>query len=161
MTDIRAQLCKATYPVPLILLRQQTSWILNESFHFICKCYEWVPFVYLVPSKVREENLIPWTGVIDGYKPPCGYWELNLSSLQEQQMLLTAELLLFSLLSLSLSLSLCMCVCMYVCMYVCMCVCLRGRAGRGVVLLQLWLAWNLHHTIVELTVIFPPLLSKS
>ena len=29
--------------------------------------------------------------IIDGYKPPCGYWELNLGPLEEQPVLLTAE----------------------------------------------------------------------
>jgi hypothetical protein len=33
----------------------------------------------------------PGTGVTDGCKPPCGFWELNVGPLQEQQVLFTAE----------------------------------------------------------------------
>ena len=34
----------------------------------------------------------PGTGVTDGCEPPYGYWESNLGPLEEQQVLLKAEL---------------------------------------------------------------------
>ena len=34
----------------------------------------------------------PGTGVMDGCKPPCGCWELNLDPLEEQPVLLTTEI---------------------------------------------------------------------
>lgn len=42
-----------------------------------------------MPAK-SEEGISPHgTGFINGCKPTCGYWELNLGSLQEQQVLFT------------------------------------------------------------------------
>lgn len=45
-----------------------------------CKC--------LVSSKTVRS---PGTGVTDSHKLPCGGWELNLSSLEEQPVLVTVE----------------------------------------------------------------------
>ena len=44
-----------------------------------------------MPSEKRKGDGIPDTGVRDGCEPPCGFWELNLGPLKEQQVLLTAE----------------------------------------------------------------------
>lgn len=44
---------------------------------------------------VKPEEVVrfPGTGVMDGFKlPPFGFWELNLDSLQEQQVLLLLSL---------------------------------------------------------------------
>lgn len=47
-----------------------------------------------VPGALRGQNRIlgfPGVGVIDDYEPPCGFWESNPGSLQEQQGFLTTE----------------------------------------------------------------------
>ena len=41
--------------------------------------------VYLVPTEVRKVDQLPGTGVADGCEPSCGFWELNLGPLGEQQ----------------------------------------------------------------------------
>lgn len=44
-------------------------------------------------SKTHVQDSVRYTetGVTNSYDLPCGWWELNLGSLQEQQMILTAE----------------------------------------------------------------------
>ena len=44
-----------------------------------------------------EEHVSSETGVMDGCEPPCGSWELNPGSLEEQPVLLTTEPFLYSL----------------------------------------------------------------
>jgi hypothetical protein len=44
-----------------------------------------------------EDVRSPGTGVVDSCELPCGCWKLNLGPLEEQPMLLTAELPLQSL----------------------------------------------------------------
>ena len=39
----------------------------------------------------KEGTESPGTGVPDGCEPPYGFWELNLSPLEEQQVFLTTE----------------------------------------------------------------------
>jgi E3 ubiquitin-protein ligase NEDD4 len=41
--------------------------------------------------EIRRDVGSPGTGVMDGCEPQCGFWELNLSVMQEQQVLLPAE----------------------------------------------------------------------
>lgn len=43
------------------------------------------------PQRPAEGIRSPGTGVTDGYKPPCVFWELNLGPLEEQWVLLTTE----------------------------------------------------------------------
>lgn len=47
-----------------------------------------------VPTEARRGHHIPGTGIINGYEQPSVYWEWNPGPVQEQQMLLTSELLL-------------------------------------------------------------------
>jgi hypothetical protein len=72
--------------------------------------------------------------IIDGCKPPCGCWKLNLGPLEEQSVLLTTEPslqptsppLCFYLsvsVSVSVSLFLCLCFCLSVSVSLCVCVC--------------------------------------
>lgn len=42
---------------------------------------------YMPAYQKRAPDLI-----IDGHEPPCGWWELNPGPLEEQSILLTAEL---------------------------------------------------------------------
>lgn len=59
---------------------------------FICICI-CASLAYLVPKEGLEEGTGSLrTGLKVGCEPPCGSWELNLSLLQEQQVLLTTEL---------------------------------------------------------------------
>jgi hypothetical protein len=44
-----------------------------------------------VPTEAREGIWSFGTGVTDGCEPPCECWELNLSLLDEQPVLLTTE----------------------------------------------------------------------
>lgn len=48
----------------------------------------YAPCVCLVPEAV---TMASDSGVLDGYEPPCGVWELSLEPLQEQQVTLTWE----------------------------------------------------------------------
>lgn len=41
--------------------------------------------------RLEEGIRFPGTGVIESWQPPCGYWVLNLNSLEEQPGLLTAK----------------------------------------------------------------------
>lgn len=41
------------------------------------------------PTEARKKCRIPWAWVTDGCKLSCGYWTLNLGSLDKQPMLLT------------------------------------------------------------------------
>jgi hypothetical protein len=50
-----------------------------------------VYYVYLCSQKTEEGTGSPGTGVADGCELPCGCWESNLSPLEEQAVLLTAE----------------------------------------------------------------------
>lgn len=59
----------------------------HECFACIRLC---VPQACLV-HEVRRWYWIPGTGVMVRCESPCGCWELNSVSLQEQQMLLTTE----------------------------------------------------------------------
>ena len=43
------------------------------------------------PGRPEESIRSLGTGITDSYKPPCGYWELDLGSQKEQTVLLTAE----------------------------------------------------------------------
>lgn len=52
--------------------------------YFVCVCI-CVPHVRMVPV---QATMVP---VLDGYKPCCGCWELNLSPLKEQPVLLAVE----------------------------------------------------------------------
>lgn len=45
----------------------------------------------MVHTEVRDIRS-PGTGVLDYYEPPCGYWDLNLGSLEEQPALITIKL---------------------------------------------------------------------
>ena len=45
--------------------------------------------MHVVAAKARRGS--PRTRVVDGYEPPCGWWELNSGPLQEQQVLLMCE----------------------------------------------------------------------
>ena len=56
-------------------------------------------------QRPEEDIRSPGAGVVDGYEPSCGCWELNSGPLQEQQVLLMTEQVLFN--------SLFVCVCMY------------------------------------------------
>ena len=38
-----------------------------------------------------EEEIRSGTGIMDGCDPSCGFWELNLSPLQEQHVLLAID----------------------------------------------------------------------
>jgi hypothetical protein len=57
-------------------------------------------YVYHVPMwcswRSEESVRSPGPGVTDGYEPPHRSWELNLSPLQEQPVLLATELILQS-----------------------------------------------------------------
>lgn len=59
----------------------------------ICMCV-CVPPSSLVFAEVRREHWTPGIGVTDGREPPCGFWELNCGSLQEQQLSLSSGPLL-------------------------------------------------------------------
>ena len=52
-----------------------------------------VNHVHSVPTRdqKRASDRSPGTGVTDSCKPPCGCWESNLGTLEEQSMLLAAE----------------------------------------------------------------------
>lgn len=43
--------------------------------------------MYMVHAEAKRRHWIPGTGVTDGCKPACGYWELSLGLLQEQLVL--------------------------------------------------------------------------
>lgn len=81
------------------------------------------------------------TGVRDGWQPPFGFWEPNLVPLQEQQVILTAELSLYLLQRTHEKIHSCS-----------LCLCLSLPPGRGVFivmikssLLEIWvlLSWGL------------------
>lgn len=58
-----------------------------SAFMYIC-----APLVYLVSAEARRRLLdSPGTGVTNGCVQLCGYLELNLDLLQEQQALLTTD----------------------------------------------------------------------
>lgn len=57
-------------------------------------------------QRPEEDIRSPGAGVVDGYEPSCGCWELNSGPLQEQQILLMTEQVLFN--------SLFICLCVYV-----------------------------------------------
>jgi len=42
-------------------------------------------------QRLQSDTELPGTGVTDGCEPPCGFWELNPSPLQEQQVLLISK----------------------------------------------------------------------
>lgn len=48
----------------------------------------------LMSTEARKGHHSPGTGVKEGCKPPCGYWELNLCTLKEQPVVLTTKPLL-------------------------------------------------------------------
>ena len=62
---------------------------------FIYRCFAYmsvcVPYVYLVSMEARRGHWIPGTGVTDGCELLCGSWDLNMSLLEVQPVLLTAE----------------------------------------------------------------------
>ena len=43
------------------------------------------------PQRTEEGVRTPGTGITDSCEPLCGYWELNLSSLEEHPVLLLTE----------------------------------------------------------------------
>lgn len=51
--------------------------------HYMCAWYLWGP-----EEGIRSLGI----GVTDGCKPPCGCWKLNLGSLEEKSVVLTAKL---------------------------------------------------------------------
>lgn len=63
----------------------------------LLEVYESATHEFLVSKEVRRGHKSPWdcgssgTKVIDSCEPPCGFWELNLCPLQEQQLLLIPE----------------------------------------------------------------------
>jgi hypothetical protein len=69
--------------------------ILKFFIYFILAIYMSMYHVYTVSKKVGRGCWVPRTGVTDSCKPPCGYQEMNLGPLQEQSVLLPAELSLF------------------------------------------------------------------
>lgn len=55
---------------------------LYDGLNTACMHYLW---------RLEEGIRFPGTGVIESWQPPCGYWVLNLNSLEEQPGLLTAK----------------------------------------------------------------------
>jgi hypothetical protein len=53
--------------------------------------------VHAVPRETKGGSRVPWTGVTDTCEPPCRYRESNSGPLEEQPVLLTAELSLHPL----------------------------------------------------------------
>lgn len=47
--------------------------------------------VHLVPVEARGEHCIPWNWSIDVCEFPCGFWEPNMGSLEEQLEILNSE----------------------------------------------------------------------
>lgn len=58
-------------------------------FCFHVHMYVCAPRVCLEPLEPRRVCQIPWIGIPGGCKLTCGFWELNVGSLQEQQVFLT------------------------------------------------------------------------
>lgn len=69
------------------------------AYMYVC-----VPYMCLV-VEVSRGHLLPWHWVADGCEPPYGHWQPNLGPLQEQPVLLTAELSLSGPLEISLTFS--------------------------------------------------------
>jgi hypothetical protein len=44
-----------------------------------------------VAPEARESGGCPGTGVTDGCQPPCGWWELNLDTMEKLSVFLAAE----------------------------------------------------------------------
>ena len=67
--------------------------VLRYNYLFVYECLPACIYVYHIhvwcPYKTEESVKSLGTRVMDGYKPPYGYWEPNLSPLQEPQVLLT------------------------------------------------------------------------
>ena len=66
------------------------------AFYFICcECLPACMFVHHLHAwcvyRPERGNWIPGTGVLDDCETPCGYWELNPGSLEQQPVLLTAK----------------------------------------------------------------------
>jgi len=89
-----------------MLLTEPTPWlhysICMHECMYVCMhvcmyvCYGCFAYLYLMctwcPQRPEEGIGVPRATVTDGYKPPCGCWESNLSPLEEQPVLLTFEL---------------------------------------------------------------------
>lgn len=58
---------------------------------FMCMNKLLLFYACLVPREARRVCPNQRTGVIDGCEAPCGCWELNLDSLEEQPVLFTVE----------------------------------------------------------------------
>lgn len=58
---------------------------------FACMYFCILYCVYGVGGGGQKNIRYPGTGVTDGFKLPCEYWELNLGPLKEQPVLLTIE----------------------------------------------------------------------
>ena len=73
----------------------------GHIFHFLfhmCECLLSVSRYHLheVPVEAKQHRN-PRAGVIDGCKLPCGCWDLNSGPLEQQPVLLTTELSLYTL----------------------------------------------------------------
>lgn len=66
----------------------QTPFYVYECSACMCVC---VPYAYLVPAEALRGHPFPGTGVIDTCESLCGRWEVNLSRLEGQPVLLPAE----------------------------------------------------------------------
>lgn len=53
--------------------------------------YVYIPHMCLVCTETREHFVSPGTGVIHGFELPCGCWEPNLGSLEEDPVLSPTE----------------------------------------------------------------------
>lgn len=72
-----------TYVVYFLLI-----YCMYECFTCMYVC---TPNAYMMPTKFRRGNLMPWNWSYRCSKPTCRCWELNPGPLDEQLVLLTSE----------------------------------------------------------------------
>jgi len=72
-------------------------YVFMHFFSYVYECFYLYVCMHVHPVcawclRRSEEGIrSPGTGDKEGCEPPCGFWELNLGPLQEQQVLLTTE----------------------------------------------------------------------
>ena len=79
------------YPGKMKAGKKKVSLVACHQIFFFFNLFYFYMSSPLLSSDTPEEGLDPTT---DGCEPPCGYQELNSGSLEEQSVLLTAELAL-------------------------------------------------------------------
>lgn len=93
--DMCVCVCVFMWSLPLNVLLDYRLYFLDNFILILCVLvfawmYGWAHML-AVPSRTEEGSGSLGTGLSDGFKQPCGCWELNLAPLEEQPVFLTIK----------------------------------------------------------------------